>query len=186
MILKLLFIFIAIGGLSFGGGYAVIPLISKYVVHENAWLTMKELVDLISISQMTPGPIAINAATFVGQKIWGLRGALITTGGIVLPQFILMMLLGYYLFTKNKKFAVLDYSLIGIKAGIVPLIFITALDLFKSSVFKGPITIKNLSVPAGICFILALILYNKKVNLFKLIIMGAVLGIALETGLMYI
>ena len=102
--IALFLVFVKIGCFAFGGGYAVIPLISKFVVEENAWLSMKELIDLISISQMTPGPIAINSATFVGQKVYGLVGSIIATAGFVLPQLVLMLVLGYFLFTKNKKF----------------------------------------------------------------------------------
>lgn len=178
--IALFLVFVKIGCFAFGGGYAVIPLISKFVVEENAWLSMKELIDLISISQMTPGPIAINSATFVGQKVYGLLGSIIATAGFVLPQLVLMLVLGYFLFTKNKKFKILDYGLNGIKAGIVSLIFITALDLFRTSVFADKISFSSINFAALLTFIPALILYYKKVGLFKLIIMGAVCGIVIN------
>lgn len=178
--INLFLVFIKIGCFAFGGGYAVIPLISKFVVEENNWLSMIELVDLISISQMTPGPIAINSATFVGQKIHGLLGSITATIGFVIPQLLLMFMLGYFLFTKNKKFKVLDYALNGIKAAIVSLIFITALDLFKTSIFKGEYSFSSINLACLLCFIPALFLYYKKVGLFKLIAMGAVLGIAIN------
>src|SRR5699024_7133951 len=101
--------------------------IERYVVNENGWLIMEEFIDLISISQMTPGPIAVNAATFVGQKVGGFVGAVIATLGVITPQFILMMILGYFLFSKGKKFKALDWILNGIKAGVVSLILITAI-----------------------------------------------------------
>ena len=125
--LDLFLIFFKIGCFAFGGGYAVIPLISKYVVEEHAWISTREFIDLISISQMTPGPIAINSATFVGQNVHGLLGSILATAGLVLPQFILMMILGYFLFSKGKKFKIMDYSLLVMKAGVVSLIFITTL-----------------------------------------------------------
>ena len=137
--LDLFLIFFKIGCFAFGGGYAVIPLISKYVVEEHAWISTREFIDLISISQMTPGPIAINSATFVGQNVHGFLGSILATAGLVLPQFILMMILGYFLFSKSKKFKIMDYSLLGIKAGVVSLIFITTLKLFQSSVFPEEI-----------------------------------------------
>ena len=167
--IALFLVFVKIGCFAFGGGYAVIPLISKFVVEENAWLSMKELIDLISISQMTPGPI-----------VYGLVGSIIATAGFVLPQLVLMLVLGYFLFTKNKKFKILDYGLNGIKAGIVSLIFITALDLFRTSVFADEISFSSINFAALLTFIPALILYYKKVGLFKLIIMGAVCGIVIN------
>lgn len=172
-------IFLRIGALAFGGGYAVIPLIAKYVVSENAWLSNQELLDLISISQMTPGPIAINSATFVGQKVHGIFGAILATLGVVTPQFILMMILGYFLFSKQKKFKILDNALVGIKAGVVALIFITALNLFKTSVFPEGIAISKIEIASMVTFIIGFVLYLKKVNLFKLIALGATIGVGL-------
>ena len=184
--LNLFLIFFKIGCFAFGGGYAVIPLISKYVVEENAWISTREFIDLISISQMTPGPIAINSATFVGQSVSGIIGSIVATAGLVLPQFILMMILGYFLFSKNKKFKIMDYSLLGIKAGVVSLIFITTLKLFQSSVFPEGFKLDGMSLAALISFVLGFLLYLKKIDLFKLIGLGAVVGIAVNLALNYI
>lgn len=184
--LNLFLIFFKIGCFAFGGGYAVIPLISKYVVEENAWISTKEFIDLISISQMTPGPIAINSATFVGQSVSGIIGSIVATAGLVLPQFVLMMILGYFLFSKNKKFKIMDYSLLGIKAGVVSLIFITTLKLFQSSVFPEGFKLDGMSLAALISFVLGFLLYLKKIDLFKLIGLGAVVGIAVNLALNYI
>lgn len=173
-------IFLKIGIFAFGGGYAVIPLIQKYIVENHAWLNMRELLDLISISQMTPGPIAVNSATFVGQKIEGILGSIIATSGIVTPQFILMMFLGYFLFTKQKKFKILDWILNGIKAGVVSLIFITAIELFQTSLFPSGFGLSKISYAAAIPFVISLVLYWKRVNLFQLIAMGAALGILIN------
>lgn len=180
LLLVLYSTFLKIGAFAFGGGYAVIPLIQKYVVEDSQWLSLREMLDLISISQMTPGPIAINSATFVGQKVGGIVGAVIATTGIVTPQFILMMIFGYFLFTKHKTFLALDWILNGIKAGIVSLIFITAISMFRSSLFPKGVALSNLNIAATVPFVLALVLYQKKVGLLKLIGLGAVLGIVLN------
>lgn len=180
MILKLYLIFLKIGMMAFGGGYAVIPLINEFVVKENGWMTPQEFLDLISISQMTPGPIAINSATFVGQKVGGIVGSIFATAGVVTFQFILMMILGYFLFSKNKTFKLLDWMLNGIKAGVVSLILITAISLFFESVFPNGISLAKISIPAAVCFVLGLVFYYKKFDLLKLIGMGAVLGIVLN------
>ena len=183
--LDLFLIFFKIGCFAFGGGYAVIPLISKYVVEEHAWISTREFIDLISISQMTPGPIAINSATFVGQSVHGILGSILATTGLVLPQFILMMILGYFLFSKGKKFKIMDYSLLGIKAGVVSLIFITTLKLFQSSVFPEGLKLQCMSLAALISFVIGFVLYMKKVDLFKLIGFGAVIGIGIKYALTF-
>ena len=85
--LKLFSSFLQIGMFSFGGGYAAMPLIQEQVVTQHGWLTMTEFTDLITISQMTPGPIAINAATFVGSKIAGVIGSVEATSGYILLFF---------------------------------------------------------------------------------------------------
>ena len=100
--LQLFLSFLQIGLFSFGGGYAAMPLIQSQVVTAHGWLSMSEFTDLITISQMTPGPIAINSATFVGIKIAGLPGALVATIGCILPACILVTLIaGLYLKYQN-------------------------------------------------------------------------------------
>ncbi len=102
--LQLFLSFLQIGLFSFGGGYAAMPLIQNQIVDLHGWLTMSEFTDLITISQMTPGPIAVNSATFVGIKIAGFPGALAATAGCILPSCILVILLAkLYLKYRNMK-----------------------------------------------------------------------------------
>ena len=98
--LQLFFSFLQVGLFSFGGGYAAMPLIQEQIVTKHGWLNMVEFTDLISISQMTPGPIAVNSATFVGNKIAGIMGALIATAGCILPSCIIVMSIAY-IYLKN-------------------------------------------------------------------------------------
>ena len=93
--LQLFISFLQIGALSFGGGYAAMPLIQQQVVTLHGWLSLSEFTDLITISQMTPGPIAINSATFVGTRVGGFWGALCATTGCVLPSCLLVSLLAW-------------------------------------------------------------------------------------------
>ena len=88
--LQLFLSFLQIGAFSFGGGYAALPLIRHQVVEANGWLQLSEFTDLITISQMTPGPIAVNSATFVGIRIAGIPGALVATLGCILPSCLLL------------------------------------------------------------------------------------------------
>ena len=101
--LELLITFFKIGLFSFGGGYGMIPLIEREIVSRN-WLTGPEFVDIISISEMTPGPISINTATFVGYRMGGVAGGAAATTGIVLPSLILILIVSHYLekFRQNK------------------------------------------------------------------------------------
>ena len=101
--LELLVTFFKIGLFSFGGGYGMIPLIEREIVSRN-WLTGPEFVDIISISEMTPGPISINTATFVGYKMGGVAGGAAATTGVVLPSLILILIVSHYLekFRQNK------------------------------------------------------------------------------------
>ena len=90
--LQLFFSFLQVGLFSFGGGYAAMPLIQEQIVTKHGWLNMVEFTDLISISQMTPGPIAVNSATFVGNKIAGITGALVATAGCIFPSCIILIM----------------------------------------------------------------------------------------------
>ena len=117
MYLELLWAFFQVGLISFGGGYASMTPIYEQVVVKNAWLSAGEFSDLITISQMTPGPIALNSASFVGLQIAGIPGAIIATVGNVLPSLIIISVLAfvYYRFSSLKViltlFAIINCSL---------------------------------------------------------------------------
>ena len=96
--LNLFLSFLQVGLFSIGGGYAAIPLIQSQVVTANGWLSLSEFTDLVTIAEMTPGPIAINSATFVGIRIAGIPGALIATLGCILPSCIIVSVLAYIYF----------------------------------------------------------------------------------------
>ena len=110
ILLQLFLSFLQIGAFSFGGGYAAVPLIQSLIVTQHGWLSMSEFTDLITISQMTPGPIAINSATFVGIKIAGTPGAIAATLGCILPSCIIVTLIAR-LYLKYRKLDLLQGSL---------------------------------------------------------------------------
>lgn len=181
LLLELYLTFLKIGATAFGGGYAVLPLINEFIVEEKHWLTISEMTDVVSISNMTPGPIAINSATFVGAKVSGIIGSIIATLGVVTPSVIIMMFLGYLLFSTSKKFKLLDKMLIVLKPGIVGLIAVAAINMTKNSVFFSEnFSFNNLNPISTITFIIGIVLYSKKFDLIKLILLGAVLGICLS------
>ena len=126
--IKLFFSFFQVGLFSFGGGFAALPLIQDQVVNVNKWLTLTEFTDLITISQMTPGPIAINAATFVGIRIAGVLGAIISTLGCILPSCIIVSLLGWIYF-KYKNLPIMQGVLGGLRPAVVALIASAGLSI---------------------------------------------------------
>lgn len=126
--LRLFWSFFQIGLFSFGGGYASMPLIKAQVVEQNHWLTTTEFTDIITISQMTPGPIAINSATFVGIRIGGIGGALAATFGCVLPSCIVVLLLAY-LYYKYQKLTVVQSVLGGLRPAVVAFIASAGLSI---------------------------------------------------------
>lgn len=132
--LKLFFSFFQVGLFSFGGGYAALPLIQNQVVDIHGWLTLTELTDLITISQMTPGPIAVNSATFVGMHIAGLPGALVATLGNVLPSFIIVLGLAW-LYTRYSKLPLLQGILGGLRPAVVALIASAGLSILVLAVW---------------------------------------------------
>lgn len=116
MYLQLFLSFLQIGALSFGGGYAAMPLIEAQIVTTHGWLTMTEFANLVTIAEMTPGPIAVNAATFVGTKIAGVPGALAATAGCILPACILVTLIAK-LYLKYRNLSVLQSVLGSLLSG---------------------------------------------------------------------
>jgi len=136
--LKLFITFFKIGLFSFGGGYAMLPLISKEVIANNHWLGAKEFADLVAISQATPGPIAINGATYVGYRVGGFWGSVFSTLGVVFPSFIIMLIIIRF-FTKFRNnehvenaFLVLRPATIGLIAAAAILISYDSFIDFKS------------------------------------------------------
>ena len=104
--LKLFFTFFKIGLFNFGGGYAMISFLQNEIVYKQAWLSTAQFTDIVAVSQVTPGPVGINLATYAGYTTGGFGGALIATVAVCLPSFILLIWAGNYLFTTRDKFPV--------------------------------------------------------------------------------
>lgn len=122
--------FFKIGAFTFGGGYAMIPLIQKEVVDNHKWVTADDILEVIAIAESTPGPIAINAATFVGYKFGGFFGAFMATLGVVTPSFCIIVLLSSVIsrFQDNK---VVQYAFFGIRAGVLALIVKALVNMYR-------------------------------------------------------
>ena len=122
--------FLRIGAFTFGGGYALIPLINKEAVEKNKWVSDDDILDIIAISESTPGPISVNAATFIGYKVAGFWGAFFATLGLILPAFIIMFLLSFVL-RKIKDNKIVLYAFFGIRAGVLALIINALIKMYK-------------------------------------------------------
>ncbi|MCR5716863.1 MAG: chromate transporter [Lachnospiraceae bacterium] len=133
---QLFLVFLQVGAFSFGGGYAAMPLICAQVVDQYGWLSEKDFADLVTISQMTPGPIAINAATFVGNQLAGIPGALVATIGVALPSCIFVTLLAV-LYTKYKDLPVLKDALTALRPAVVSMILVAGLIILIPAIFRS-------------------------------------------------
>lgn len=130
--LKLFLTFLEIGAVSFGGGYGMISLIREKVV-SNAWLTEGELLNFIAVSESTPGPIAVNIATFIGSAQGGFFGSLCATAGVVLPSFVIILIIGAFIGNLMKYKGVKAF-LSGVRPCVVGIIFATAMTMLFSKV----------------------------------------------------
>lgn len=179
LLIKILLSFIQIGIFSFGGGLASLPLIRAQVVDYHNWLSLSEFIDLISISEMTPGPIAINAATFVGFRLAGFWGALIATIGTLLPSVLFVSILGFIYF-RYKDIEFMKGILSSLRPAIVALILTAGLTILKISLWgnnENTINLENINVLSLSIFIFALYLLRKKsVNPIVIILLSGVTG----------
>lgn len=175
--IKLFFSFLQIGLFSFGGGYAAVPLIQAQIVDQHKWLTMSEFTDLITISQMTPGPIAINSATFVGIKIAGFGGACAATAGCILPSCIIVTLIAK-IYLKYRSMSVFQSALEFLRPAVIAMIGSAGVSILISAFWNN---IQNIN-PAGtdwsmvLIFVICLLLLIKgKVNPILVMILAGLI-----------
>lgn len=122
--------FFKIGAFTFGGGYAMIPVIQREAGQRHQWITQEVLLDVVAVAESTPGPIAINAATFVGYKVAGFWGALCATCGVVLPSFLVISLLSQVI-SIFQEYQVIRYAFMGIRAGVLALIVRALAQMYR-------------------------------------------------------
>ena len=174
--LQLFYSFLKIGLFSFGGGYAAMPLIQEQVVNSHGWLSMPEFTDLITISQMTPGPIAINSATFVGIKIAGVPGALVATFGCVLPSCVIVMLIAK-LYLKYRNMDTLQGVLNSLRPAVVAMIASAGVSILITA-FWGSVEMISLMGTKWVLvviFILGVVLLRKfKMNPILVMVLAGV------------
>ncbi|MEG1869302.1 MAG: chromate transporter [Oscillospiraceae bacterium] len=163
--------FAKIGAFTFGGGYAMIPLIETEIVTNKKWISQDEMLDMIAIAEATPGVLAVNCATFVGCRVGGFWGALCATIGVVLPSFIIILIVSIFLMQFRENIWV-AYAFTGIRAAVVVLMVGAVKKLSKAY----PKTIINVLL-TGSAFLLASF---TSVEIVLLIIAGALIGVVYQ------
>ena len=163
LLFQLFLSFIQVGLFSVGGGYAAIPLIQNQIVQVHKLMTMEGFTDLITIAEMTPGPISINSATFVGTQLAGIPGAVLCTIGCILPSFVICLLLAHFYY-KYRNFSGVQTVLSALRPAVVALIASAGLSILMLGLFNADIGAINLSdfrIVEGGLFVVALFLLRK-------------------------
>ena len=180
--LQLLWSFFQIGLFSIGGGYAAMPLIQHQVVELHPWLTMGQFADIITIAEMTPGPVAINSATFVGIQVAGIPGAIVSTIGCVLPSCVIVTLLAF-VYYRYKKLTLVQGILSGLRPAVVAMIASAGISLIVLSFFGDAGIAAGLSgidpIPVAIFAAALLVLRIWKVNPIWVMVGAGCAGAAL-------
>ncbi len=168
-LIPLFLTFLKIGAFTFGGGYAMIPIIQREIVTNKKWISDDDIYDIIAIAESTPGPIAINSATFVGYRVAGFMGSVLATLGVVLPAFTIIFILSFFL-RQFEELKAVKYAFAGIRAGVLSL-------LIKALISMGKKCPKNIFsyVLVGLSFVVVAVF---DVNVLFVIIGCAVCGVA--------
>jgi chromate transporter len=170
ILVKLFISFFKIGAFSFGGGYAMLPLIKEEIIGVHGWLTNAEFIDIVAVSEMTPGPIAINSATFLGFKVSGILGSIVATVAVILPSFIIMSIIIHFL-NKFKNSPYSDWFFIGIRPIVLGLVASAAVSVAMDAF----IDIKSILI----CIALFYLVTFKKLNPIFAIILAGITGVIL-------
>ncbi len=167
MLIKLFLTFCKIGTFNFGGGYAILPLIEKEIVINNNWLSRHDFIDLIALSQVTPGPISINSATFIGYRLAGIPSATAGTFGLVFPAFFIMITVAITI----KKFRSSDWmghAFLGLRPAVIGLITAATFSIGRTSITD----LKSMVIAA----LTAILVFKTKLNPIIILLIAAISG----------
>lgn len=180
ILFKLFFTFFKIGAFTFGGGYAMLPLIQAEVLANN-WLEPESLVNFIAVSESTPGPFALNMATYIGRQLAGIPGAIFATLGVVLPSFIVILIVARF-FEKFKNSKMVSGCMSGLRPAVIGLIGTALISVGKTAFFTNgidrvnPLDFSFISLVA-IFLIAVYLVFKKKLHPIYVILISAALGI---------
>jgi chromate transporter len=161
--------FLKIGAFTFGGGYAMIPLIQRETAERRGWISDRDILEIVAVAESTPGPIAINSATFVGYRVCGFWGAFCATVGVVLPSFVIITGISYVLAAFENLRAV-KYAFLGIRAGVLALILKALVSMYRQA--------PKHAAACAIMFCAFLLVAVLRVNVLCVIIGCALAGLA--------
>ena len=170
-IVELFITFAKIGVVTFGGGYAMLPIIQREVVDKKGWITEEELIDYYAIGQCTPGVIAVNVATFVGNKKKGIIGGIAATLGVVFPSLVIISIIACLL-SNFADYTIVKNAFVGIRASVCVLVFNVVLNLWKKTILNES------SFIIFILVLLAALFTNLSPIVF--VVFSAVIGIILQ------
>jgi len=166
-LVKLFLSFLKIGAFSFGGGYAMLPLIEKETIEIHGWLTTKEFIDILAVVEMTPGPVAINSATFLGYKVAGVWGSVVATIGVVLPSIVIILIIAHFL-SKFRDSPYVDWAFRGIRPVVLGLIVSASITVARNAF----IDVKSVIIGVVLFYFLAF----KKLHPILAIVIAGVIG----------
>ncbi len=182
LLLKLFFAFIQVGLFSVGGGYAAIPLIQEQIVNIHRLMTLEEFSDLITVAEMTPGPISINSATFVGMRIAGVPGVLLCTIGCIIPSFCICLILAHFYY-KYRTVSGVQVVLGAMRPAVVALIASAGASILMLGLFQAElkeIVLSNMHWVELVIFVVSLYILRKyKASAIAIILGSGVVGTAI-------
>lgn len=176
-LLILFLTFMKIGALTFGGGYAMIPIIEEEVTKKRKWISEIEIMDILAISESTPGPIAVNTATYVGYKVAGIVGGIVATIGLTIPSFVIIFVISFF-YQDFMKWPVIDAMFKGLKVGVIILLFSAVLRLRKGVKVNLVGTVLFV-ITLSLMLIFSFIDIGFKYLSLSLILLGIITGIVL-------
>ena len=172
--------FFKIGILSFGSGYGALPLIQQEIIENKSWMTSKEFIDVLTMSEMTPGSLSINSATFVGNHLAGVAGGFVATLGVITPAVLTILIL-IVLYYKFRSIRIVQGVIDGLRPAVVALIAMGGLSILLTSLFgvnEGPFLMKNLNLISVALIAGALLLFHKtRLGPIKVMILSGIIGI---------
>ena len=176
-LLTLFLTFLKVGALTFGGGYAMIPIIEDEVTRKRKWISEIEILDILAISETTPGPIAVNAATYVGYKVGGVLGSIIATLGLALPSFIIIFVISFF-YKDFMQWQIIQAAFKGLKVGVV-LLLLNAVMKLRKGVEVNFVGIVLFVIALSVMIITTIFTVSFKYLSLCLILLGIITGVVL-------
>lgn len=189
ILLELFLTFFKIGAFTFGGGYAMLPLITEEVLN-NKWLPEEAIVNFIAVSESTPGPFAVNIATYVGGQLGGILGSVCATLGVILPSFIIILIVAKC-YEKFKNSSIVESCMMGLRPAVIGLIGTAIVTVGRTALFPKGVSVDALLSIELLCSLIifaisAFLIFKKKTHPIVVILIAAALGIAAGYGQMLI